>query len=81
VSKVKVLTPPRRPLSYIVINEARSGSSWLQEISQMHPGIKASLANTFRRSATKHASLRPNIYCTHQACKQFRAFYETGMRF
>ena len=25
---------------YIVLNEPRSGSSWLQEISQMHPGIK-----------------------------------------
>ena len=25
---------------YIVVNEARSGSSWPQEISQMHPGIK-----------------------------------------
>ena len=58
VSKVKVLTPPRRPLSYIVINEARSGSSWLQEISQMHPGIKASLARTFE---TKLSSLRPSM--------------------
>ena len=28
------------PSRYIVINEARSGSSWLQEISMMHPGIK-----------------------------------------
>lgn len=25
---------------YIVINEARSGSSWFQEMSMMHPGIK-----------------------------------------
>lgn len=30
----------RRPRSYIVLNEARSGSSWLQEISVSHPGIK-----------------------------------------
>jgi hypothetical protein len=26
---------------YIVLNEPRSGSSWLQEISQMHPDIQA----------------------------------------
>jgi hypothetical protein len=28
------------PTPYIVINEPRSGSSWLQEMSMMHPGIK-----------------------------------------
>jgi hypothetical protein len=27
-------------MAYIVINEPRSGSSWLQEMSMMHPGIK-----------------------------------------
>jgi hypothetical protein len=34
--------PPRRgrPQSYILLNEARSGSSWLQEISQTHPGVR-----------------------------------------
>ena len=30
-------------MSYIVINEPRSRSSWLQEISQMHPGVKVQL--------------------------------------
>ena len=24
----------------MVVNEARTGSSWLQEVSQMHPGVK-----------------------------------------
>ncbi len=28
------------PTRYIVINEPRSGSSWVQEMSMMHPGIR-----------------------------------------
>jgi hypothetical protein len=29
-----------RVTRYVVINEPRTGSSWLQEVSQMHPGVK-----------------------------------------
>eukprot|EP00292_Cryptomonas_paramecium_P024464 CAMPEP_0113682118 /NCGR_PEP_ID=MMETSP0038_2-20120614/12443_1 /TAXON_ID=2898 /ORGANISM="Cryptomonas paramecium" /LENGTH=150 /DNA_ID=CAMNT_0000601067 /DNA_START=77 /DNA_END=525 /DNA_ORIENTATION=+ /assembly_acc=CAM_ASM_000170 len=29
----------QRASKYIVLNEPRSGSSWLQEISMMHPGV------------------------------------------
>ena len=38
--KFMVCSSPISATRYIVVNEARSGSSWLQEISMMHPGIR-----------------------------------------
>ena len=72
-----------RVSSYILINEPRTGSSWLQEISNMHPGVKVQFELDLRHGDdaltckqcyrpkvpnTKHPQRTPAKFHPPQAC-------------